>query len=112
MKEQSDLIAEISDIRNEPKREMAVYTKRYGRMFRLPVSLLEQLNCLTDLQAGQLFKCILEYQNRGTCKTDDRVVRMAMSWLSTQFDLDNEHYAMIVNRNRKNGAKGGRPPKS
>lgn len=43
---------------------------------------------------------------------DDNMVAMAFAFMSLQQQIDREKYDKIVERNRKNGAKGGRPKKN
>ena len=89
-----------------------MYTERFGRTFRLPLSFEGQLDLLTNDQAGKLMRCIFKYQRTGKYPKDEQILDVAMAGLTPQFDRDNEHYEMICERNKINGAKGGRPPKS
>lgn len=66
------------------------------------------LDCLTDEQAGKLFKAIRNYQDRKDIDIDD-VINLAFFPFKAQFERDNEKYEKICNRNRTNGLKGGRP---
>lgn len=71
------------------------------------------LEHLTDAQAGELFRLIVEYVATGEQKqTSDQAVAVAFSALKSLLDFDAEKYASICERNRKNGAKGGRPRKT
>ena len=43
---------------------------------------------------------------------DDKMVAMAFAFMSLQQQIDREKYDKMCERNRKNGAKGGRPKKN
>ena len=68
---------------------------------------------LTDEQAGQLIKAVFAYSSCDTPDTftppEDITVRVAFLFIKGSLDRANEHYEMICERNRVNGAKGGRP---
>ena len=64
---------------------------------------------LPDEEAGKLFKAIFEYQNGGVHQELKGSTGMAFSFIKQQLDRSAEHYEMICERNRVNGAKGGRP---
>lgn len=64
---------------------------------------------LSDEEAGKLFKAIFEYQNGGNHQELKGSTSMAFSFIKQQLDRSAEHYEMICERNRVNGAKGGRP---
>lgn len=85
------------------------------KSFLLHVDALSVLNELSDQQAGQLFKAILNYQN-GTdlnpfSDPENFGLRLAFLPFKNQFLRDGEKYAGIVERNQQNGKKGGRPKK-
>ena len=69
---------------------------------------LQVLNDLSDEQAGKLFKAIKATQ-LGEDFELDALTKVALSPFKAQFSRDNEKYEMIVERNKNNGLKGGRP---
>ena len=69
---------------------------------------LQVLNDLSDEQAGKLFKAIKAIQ-LGEDFELDALTKVALSPFKAQFTRDNEKYEMIVERNKNNGLKGGRP---
>ncbi|MBD5364799.1 MAG: hypothetical protein HDR79_07655 [Bacteroides sp.] len=90
------------------------------KSFVLYLDLLGSLEQLTDAQAGKLFKAIKAYhmsvseEASQECKAefdslmDDFVTRLAFHPFRTAFERDAEKYQGLVDRNRKNGKKGGR----
>lgn len=63
---------------------------------------------LSDEQAGKLFKAIKAFQ-LGEEFELDALTKIALSPFKAQFVRDNEKYERIVERNKNNGLKGGRP---
>ena len=68
----------------------------------------QHIQLLTDEQAGKLLKAIFAY-NQGIPFDLDPVTKMAFSFIKAGLDRDNEKYQSILNRNKNNGLKGGRP---
>lgn len=66
---------------------------------------------LSDEALGKLFRAIFEYQINGVCVDLPMDLMMAFNFFKTKFESDNEKYEAIVERNKANGKKGGRPPK-
>ena len=66
---------------------------------------------LSNEDAGMLFKAIFEYQNGGIVQDLSPLAMMAFTFIQQQLDRSNDKYDAICERNRLNGAKGGRPPK-
>lgn len=68
---------------------------------------------LTDEQAGQLIKAVFAYSSCADpgsfAPPEDITVRVAFLFIKGSLDRANEHYEMLCERNRVNGAKGGRP---
>ena len=64
---------------------------------------------LPDEEAGKLLKHILAYVNDENPITDSLLVEIAFEPIKQQFKRDLEKYNNIVERNKRNGAKGGRP---
>ena len=78
--------------------------------FILHLDSLSVLDELTNEQAGILFKAIRDY-NSGKEPELGFAMRMAFIPFKNQFERDNKKYNKVVERNRNNGAKGGRPKK-
>lgn len=78
------------------------------KSFVLHIDVLQVLDDLDNEQAGLLFKAI--YANRiGEDITMDAITKIALSPFKAQFARDDEKYQNIVQRNKNNGSKGGRP---
>ena len=67
------------------------------------------VKALSNEDAGQLFKAIFEYQNGGIERELTPSVEIAFIFVKQQLDRNQEKYEAICERNRINGAKGGRP---
>lgn len=72
---------------------------------------LPQFELLTDEKAGQLIKAILIYVNDMEVPTLEPEVAIAFSFIKTALKRDLKKYENIIDRNRENGKKGGRPTK-
>ena len=93
------------------------------KSFILYLDMLSVLDEMNEQQAGRLFKAIKAYHLRQTLEpgqdddtgfeelVKDFVTRLAFAPFKAQFDRDNKRYEELVERNRRNGAKGGRPKK-
>lgn len=68
----------------------------------------QHIALLTDEQAGKLLKAIFLF-NKGRDPDLDPVVQMAFSFIKSNLERDNEKYKSIIERNKNNGLKGGRP---
>jgi len=77
--------------------------------FILYADFIHILKHLTDEQAGLLFKHVLSYVNDENPVTDDPMVNLAFEPIKLQLKRDLQKYENIRERNRVNGAKGGRP---
>ena len=64
---------------------------------------------LSNEDLGQLFRAIFQYQINGVEPTNTSRIYMAFQFFKNQFRLDSEKYSKVVNRNKTNGLKGGRP---
>lgn len=64
---------------------------------------------LSNEDLGQLFRAIFQYQISGVEPTNTSRIYMAFQFFKNQFRLDAEKYSKVVNRNKTNGLKGGRP---
>ena len=65
---------------------------------------------LSDKQMGRLFRAIFLYQIDGSTQVDADI-QMAFSFFKNQMDIDRGKYQKVVERNKRNGSKGGRPSK-
>ncbi len=78
------------------------------KSFILFLDNLNVLDDLTDEEAGQLFKAIKQYQTEK--KTDLKgLMKAVFTPFKTVFDKNEDEYNSIIERNRENGKKGGRP---
>ena len=66
---------------------------------------------LTADQFGRLMSALFALDDGEDPEVDDDIA-LAFDFMSLQQRLDKEKYDKIVERNRKNGAKGGRPKKN
>ena len=71
--------------------------------------LIHTVEHLPDELAGKLFKHFLAYVNDQDPQTDDVMLKIAFEPIKQQLKRDLKKYNNIVERNRKNGSKGGRP---
>ena len=69
----------------------------------------EMMEELTDTQAGLLIKTIGRYQKGEDISISDDLVRGMWLAMKHDFDVQKEKYESVVQRNRENGKKGGRP---
>lgn len=76
--------------------------------FILYLDSLSVLDELDDKQTAILFRALRDY-NLGKEPELDFAMRMAFLPFKNQFIRDNEEYQKTCERNRSNGAKGGRP---
>lgn len=63
---------------------------------------------MTREQAGDLFLAIAYYQETGELPEMDLLTEIAIAPFINQFERDNAKYETVVQRNKSNGAKGGR----
>lgn len=80
------------------------------KSFVIHIDSLDILDDLTDEQAGQLFKAIKSHQNGQEIDLNP-LIKIAFSPFKNQFARDDEKYQRIIERNKNNGLKGGRPKK-
>ena len=68
----------------------------------------EQVDMLSDVQAGQLFRAILQYANgQSIDKFADPTVGMMFSFVRQQMDKDYKKYAEVCQKRAEAGRKGG-----
>lgn len=68
------------------------------KSFVLHLDDLESVNLLTDEQAGQLLREILNYVNEGDTHIEDPVVEMAFSFIRRRIDKEAEKYTEICRK--------------
>ena len=71
----------------------------------------EIIERLTDEQAGKLFKAIYKYVDTQELTELEVLVDVVFLMFKQTLDANEEKYISVVERNRKNGSKGGRPKK-
>jgi hypothetical protein len=69
------------------------------------------LEGMSDEQAGQLFKKIYAYQTGKEYEIQDALILGVFNRIKAKFDADRKLYDEKCEKNRANGAKGGRPKK-
>lgn len=74
-------------------------------------SYADLLKELTEAERGRLFSALLEYGETGAEPELWGNERFVWPAIKGQIDRDNANYTKVVERNRNNGAKGGRPEK-
>lgn len=82
---------------------------KYFPMFH---SYLETLAGLTDEQFGRVIRAALRYSVNGVVPDLSGAEAMTFGFIKMDVDRAREKYEAIVERNRVNGMKGGRPKKS
>ena len=81
------------------------------KSFLLYCDLIHTINKLPNEKAGELFKHILEYVNDNDPTTDDLLISISFEPIKQQLKRDLKKFEGIVERNKLNGSKGGRPKK-
>lgn len=76
--------------------------------FLLYKSFYGAVSGLSDRQLGRLFRAIFRYQIDRSTQVDADI-HMAFLFIKNQFDIDEQKYQKIIERNKRNGSKGGRP---
>ncbi len=66
---------------------------------------------MTNEQAGELLKAIYAYQNKEPYELTDGLLLGIFNMIKTRFEADTALYEEKCERNRENGARGGRPKK-
>jgi hypothetical protein len=80
--------------------------------FILYHSFYQAVKDLTDEEKGQLWDAVYQYQLKMPIRELSPVCKMAFKFMESQFERDSEKYERIIERNKRNGAKGGRPEKN
>lgn len=69
---------------------------------------IDQIGMLTDEEAGQLLKAVLEYAKDGEVPNiENRMVGLTFSFIMAQMDRDNEKYEAAIERKKEAGRQGG-----
>lgn len=79
--------------------------------FLLYKSFYPAIKHLTNEELGLLFRALFEYQDGSEIIKLSPEVGMAFAFFKNQFTLDEQKYQTIVERNKSNGSRGGRPKK-
>lgn len=69
----------------------------------------ELFETLPDGQAGKLIKAIFQYEETGEIPKLASTTQMAFTAIKPTLDRNKEKYEKVVERNKQNGKKGGRP---
>lgn len=67
---------------------------------------------MSNADLGELFRAVFEYQINGSEPGPQSPIKIPFAFFKNQFNIDDEKYERIVERNRNNGANGGRPKKA
>ena len=78
------------------------------KSFILHIDSLDVLDDLNDKQKAELFDAIRDYQNGNEIKLSG-LMKAVFKPFENQFKRDKKKYKSVVERNRENGKKGGRP---
>lgn len=81
------------------------------KSFLLYCDIIHTVEKLPDDKAGQLFKHILQYTNDLNPESGDLIVQLAFEPIKQSLKRDLKKYENIVERNKANGLRGGRPKK-
>ncbi len=79
------------------------------KSFLLYCDLIHTVKKMPKEKAGELFLIILQYVNDENPIIDDILIDLVFEPIKQQFKRDLEKYRNTIERNKKNGAKGGRP---
>lgn len=72
----------------------------------------EVIDKLTDEQAGKLIKAIYEYVSTDRMPELEMTIDLVFTLFKIALDKNKEKYQNVIERNRENGLKGGRPKKT
>ncbi len=86
--------------------------KRTAKSFPVYLDYSKAVNKLSDAEAGQLFKALLEYADSGEEPPLEGSLYAVFAIMQNQLDRDTEKYVQKCERLRQNGTKGGRPAKN
>lgn len=69
----------------------------------------KQFELLSDEELGKLMRAIIKYEKTKEIPELDGMLKMAFSFIKNQLDIDRQKYNEKCEKNKVNGAKGGRP---
>jgi hypothetical protein len=72
----------------------------------------EHFEMLDDAELGQLIRAIMEYEQHQTIPNLPKHLALAFSFIKKDLDYNRDKYEEICEKNKLNGKKGGRPPKT
>ena len=73
----------------------------------------ETLSFFNDAEIGEIFRALFEYAEHGTQPDfSNKSLNVAFSFMKNALDRDKKAYEARCEKNRTNGAKGGRPKKT
>lgn len=81
------------------------------KSFILYCDYIHMFKKMPDELAGKLIKHVLEYVNDNNPTTDEMMIDILFEPIKQQLKRDLQKYENVAERNRSNGAKGGRPKK-
>ena len=81
------------------------------KSFILYCDYIHMFKKMPDDLAGKLIKHVLEYVNDNNPTADEMMVDILFEPIKQQLKRDLQKYENVAERNRSNGAKGGRPKK-
>ncbi len=87
------------------------YSMKGKKSFQLYTEWIEIFEVLEDKDAGQLIKHIFRYVNDKHPETDNKLVELAFVQVRQQLKRDLKKWEALCEKNRDNGALGGRPKK-
>lgn len=79
------------------------------KSFLLYCDIIHTIDELTNNQAGELFKIILDYVNDKNPEIKDPLLKIAFTPIKLQLKRDLETWKGTCKKNAENGSKGGRP---
>ena len=79
------------------------------KSFLLYTDLIHTLEKMPNEKAGELFKHILMYVNDMNPETEDLIIQLTFEPIKQQLKRDLQRYETTCEKNKVNGAKGGRP---
>jgi hypothetical protein len=82
------------------------------KSFLLYCDIIHTVKKLSKEQAGELFLTILSYVNDENPNPNDQIIDLVFEPIKQQLKRDLKNYEMRCDRNKENGLKGGRPPKT
>jgi hypothetical protein len=82
------------------------------KTFLLYTDMIAVFEELSDEQAGQLIKHIMKYVNDKEPVLTDQLLKVAFAPIKNVLKKDLDVWKKTCERNKENGSKGGRPPKT